>query len=369
MHIRRGVLTPLVIALVIIAAVWLAPVLAQQQQQPPKVDKKVDQGQKFDIQQVVLAADAAKAGTLVSDIPASFRFDFLKAQEGRTYVPFTVTIPAEDMPASRSLNMFVRVVNKALGAAPPLPGDAKKDSKDAKNQPKNPHPEYVFQQLYLVNPPAAAPGQPYRFNRAFAVPAGEYDVYVIVKERLPYDAKDREKTPTKTGAIKQAVTVPNYWTTELMTSSVILAEKVEGLSQPLTRQEQEEQPYTFGMTQITPASSPKLSKKGELSLVFLVYNTGLDANKKPDVTIEYTFNQKVAGAENGEKFFNKTNPQVFSAATLPPQFDPAMGHQLVAGQSVPLGSFPEGEYRLEVKITDKLTGKTLTQNIQFFVAA
>ena len=200
MHIRRWVLTPLVIALVIIAAVWLAPVLAQQQQQP-KVDKKVDQGQKFDIQQVVLAADAAKAGTLASEISASFRFDFLKAQEGRTYVPFTVTIPADEMPASRSLNMFVRVVNKALGAPPPLPGDAKKDSKDAKNQPKNPHPEYVFQQLYLLNPPAAAPGQPYRFNRAFAVPAGEYDVFVVVKERLPYDAKDREKTPTKTGAI------------------------------------------------------------------------------------------------------------------------------------------------------------------------
>jgi hypothetical protein len=369
MHIRRWVLTPLFIALVIIAAVWLAPALAKQQQQP-KVDKKVLQAQNFDIKQVVLAADAAKAGTLASDIAASFRFDFLKAQEGRTYVPFTVTIAPDDMPVSRSLNMFVRVVNTALVAPPPLPGDAKKDSKDAKNQPpKNPHPEYVFQQLYLVNPPAPAPGQPYRFNRAFAVPAGEYDVYVVVKERLPYDAKDREKTPTKTGTIKQAITVPNYWTTELVTSSVILAEKVEGLSQPLTRQEQEEQPYTFGMTQIIPASSSKLSKKGELSIVFLVYNTGLDANKKPDVTIEYGFYQKVADAEKGEKFFNKTNPQVFSAATLPPQFDPAMGHQLVAGQSVPLGSFPEGEYRLEVKVTDKLTGKTLTQNIQFFVAA
>jgi hypothetical protein len=370
MHIRRWVLTPLVIALFIIAAVWLAPAIAQQQQQPPKPDKKVVQGQDFDIKQVVIAADAAKAGTPASDIAASVRFDFLKAQEGRTYVPFTITIASDDMPASRALNMFVRVVNTALVVPPPLPGDAKKDSKDAKNQPpKNQHPEYVFQQLYMVNPPAAAPGQPYRFYRAFAVPAGEYDVYVVVKERLPYDAKDREKTPTKTGTIKQAVTVPNYWTTELVTSSVILAEKVEGLSQPLTRQEQEEQPYTFGMTQIIPASSPKLPKKGELSIVFLVYNTGLDANKKPDVAIEYAFYQKVADAEKGEKFFNKTNPQVFSAATLPPQFDPAMGHQLVAGQSVPLGSFPEGEYRLEVKVTDKLTGKTLTQSMQFFVVA
>ena len=65
-----------------------------------------------------------------------------------------------------------------------------------------------------------------------------------------------------------------------------------------------------------------------------MYNTGLDANKKPDITIDYGFYQKVADAEKGEKFFNKTNPQVFSAKTLPPQFDPAMGHQLVAGQEL-----------------------------------
>ena len=367
MLIRRWVLTPLVIALFIIAAVSLAPVLAQQQQ--PKVDKKVEQGQKFDIQDVVKIADAAKAGPPAADIEASFRCDFLKAQEGRTYVPFTITIAPDQMPASRSLNMFVRVVNKALEGAPAAPAAAaKKDSKD-KTAPANPHPEYIFQQLYLLNPPAAAPGQPYKFSRAFAVPAGEYDVYVVIKERLPYDAKNREKTPTKAGAVKQAVTVPNYWTDDLVTSSVILAEKVEGLSQPLTRQEQDEQPYTFGMTQIVPASNTKLTKKGELSVVFLVYNTGLDANKKPDITIEYGFYQKVADAEKGEKFFNKTNPQVFSAATLPPQFDPAMGHQLVAGQSVPLGSFPEGEYRLEIKVTDKLTGKSLTHNMQFFVVA
>ena len=152
MHIRRWVLTPLVIALFIIAAVSLAPVLAQQQQQPPKVDKKVDQGQKFDIQEVIKVADAAKAGTPPADIAASFRCDFLKAQEGRTYVPFTITIAPDQMPASRSLNMFVRVVNKALEGAPAAPAaDAKKDSKD-KNAPKNAHPG--------VRVPAAVPAEP-----------------------------------------------------------------------------------------------------------------------------------------------------------------------------------------------------------------
>jgi hypothetical protein len=34
---------------------------------------------------------------------------------------------------------------------------------------------------------------------------------------------------------------------------------------------------------------------------------------------------------------------------------------------VPLTSFPEGDYRLEIKISDKASGKTLTKDINFTV--
>jgi hypothetical protein len=36
---------------------------------------------------------------------------------------------------------------------------------------------------------------------------------------------------------------------------------------------------------------------------------------------------------------------------------------------VPLASFPEGDFRLEIKITDKVSGKTMTQNANFSVVA
>jgi len=87
---------------------------------------------------------------------------------------------------------------------------------------------------------------------------------------------------------------------------------------------------------------------------------------KPDVTVEYNFYQKPAGAP--EKFFNKTNPQALNAQTLPPNFDLAAGHQLQSGQAVPLASFPEGDYRLEIKVTDKIANKTLTREINFTVS-
>ena len=170
------------------------------------------------------------AGQPAADITMTFRNDFLKAQEGKTYVPFTVTFDQAQAPAGKVGDACSsRVVSKALVAAAP-PADAKK-GKQGRQGRKNLHPEYVYQDASFITltPPASAT-EPYRISRAFAVPAGEYDVYVTLKERLPVDAKDREKTPTKTGVLKQTVTVPNFWTDELATSTVIVADKVEPLN-------------------------------------------------------------------------------------------------------------------------------------------
>lgn len=361
---RRWGLTPLVIILCILSAVAFVPVVAQQQAQ--KVDKKVLKAQEADLDAIVRASNAVLMGQdpAPTDYALTFRSDFLKAQDGKTFVPFTVTVDPSQVPAGQSVTFFVRVVAKTPPAAPAP--DARKDDKNKKGA----GPEFVHQDASFIT--AAAPakaGDPFKISRAFAVLPGEYDVYLALKERLPLDAKNREKTPTRTGIVKQTLTVPNFWTDDLLTSSVLVADKVETLTEPLTREQQIEQPYTFGMTQITPALANRFPKKGEISLVFLIYNTAMGADKKPDVSVDYNFYRKDAAAENGEKFFNKTNPQVFSSKTLPPQFDPALGHQLVAGQSLPLGSFPEGEYRLEITVTDKLSGKSITHNVSFTVTA
>lgn len=356
MHIRRWVLTPFAAALVLASAASMDPVQAQ------KVDKKVEKAKTEEIQGILMIANAVAQGQPApADITMTFQNDFLKAQEGRTFVPFTLVIPADQAPL-KPMAMYLRVTAKpAPGAAPaPAPDPKKKDD-------KNRAPQYAFEDAYFldVKPPAA--GQPYRVSRAFSVPAGEYDVMVVLREHGVLGEKKDKNAVFKAACLKQAVTVPDFWNDSVSTSSVILAESVEPLSAPLTREELIQQPYTLGSTKITPALSNALGKKGELSVVFIVYNTKLDANRKPDVSVEYSFYQKVAAAENGEKFFNKTNPQNFNAATLPPQFDPAVGHQLVAGQSVPLASFPEGDYRLEIKVTDKLAGTNITRNLPFSV--
>ena len=90
---------------------------------------------------------------------------------------------------------------------------------------------------------------------------------------------------------------------------------------------------------------------------------GLDPAGKPNLTLEYEFHRNEGGAE---KFFNKTNPQQVNASNLPPQFDPSK-FPVPGGITVPLATFAEGEYRLNVKITDKAAGKTLSRDIKFSV--
>jgi hypothetical protein len=202
-----------------------------------------------------------------------------------------------------------------------------------------------------------------RVSRSFAALPGTYEMTVVVKEATPEKAP-KNAPPLKTSVLKKTIEVPDLWNGELNTSSVFVG-RIDPLPAPLTPQQQMERPYAIGGMEITPEVSTKFTKKAELSTFMLIYNPKTNADNKPDITVEYNFYAKEAGAE---KFFNKTNPQNLNAQTLPPQFDFAAGHQLQAGQAIPLGSFPEGDYRLEIKVTDKLADKTLTRNVNFSVA-
>ena len=83
----------------------------------------------------------------------------------------------------------------------------------------------------------------------------------------------------------------------------------------------------------------------------------------PDVTVEFDF-YRVGPA--GESFFNKTAPQEFNAETWPAGVPVTGG--LPSGQSVPLASFPTGDFRLEIKITDNTAEQMLTREMRFNVS-
>jgi hypothetical protein len=373
---------------VIVAAVLFLTcgTLASAQKPAAKADPKADAAaqaqalaQQQEAESLVRIADAAMSGQPApSDFPIQFQNDFLKAQGTRVWVPIILTLDPAKVP-SGALTLYLRVTPRGTTAPPaaaaPAPADkGDKSSKDKKKDSKTPAPapapaagpNYPFEDMSMLNLAPAAPGQPLRIQRGIGVPAGSYDLYIVLHERAATPAPAGAPAPGgKTSVLKQALDVPNYAAGELSTSTVILAERVDQLAAPISPDQQSEHPYAFGQTEIVVSPDHKFKKPQELIVLLQIYNPMLTPEKKFHLEATYTFFRQDAGTE---KRFNSTEPQTFSSESMGAGFDPSGNSSIQAGQGVPLQSFTEGSYRLEIKITDKLSSKVLTQNVNFTVA-
>jgi hypothetical protein len=330
---------------------------------------KGDAAQQADMNALIVAVDALMAGNAGENtLPLKWeQHHFIKALGTKTYVPFSLTIDPPAFTTSTTVGFYIRVAKHGETApAPAPPAEAKKDKDKDKTAAAAAPPQYPFDYGFVMDVPPAAPGQPQRLRRAFDVEPGEYDVYIAVREKAK-DASTPEAS-LKSGTLKHTITVPAYNNTELTTSSIIVAEKVDVLSAPLSSDHQGENPYTFGQVKLTPSVTNKFTKKDDLNVFFWIYGEQMDpATKKPNMTVDFNFSRKLP--EGGEKFFNRTEPEELSASTLPPTLDFSAGPQPLPGSlQVPLGSFPEGDYHLEIKMVDKVSGKTLSRDVTFTVA-
>jgi hypothetical protein len=317
------------------------------QKADPKKEVKRTKAEQVDIDTLVTVVDAAAAGraAAASDIAVTWDSShFFRAPDGSTYMPFTVTVDKSKI-ASPTAALYIRVASKAEAAAAAA-APAKGNNKD-KNAAVHAWEKFDFALL----------GPDGKLARYIQVKPGDYDLYVAVKDKGTVEKVDKNYTP-RVGILKKDVTIPDFNTPGLATSSMLLSTGIQPASAGVTA---DDDPYVFGQMQIVPSRDGKYKKADTLSVVYWVYGATGDAAGKPDLTIENSFNQKTA---DGEKFFNKTQPQSLNAQS---PYNVSMG--VPNFLEVPLASFTPGDYRLEIKITDKASGKTVTQNVNFSVAA
>ena len=395
MQVRRVLALSVAILVVAVAS----PVIAQRDNDKNKQQPARSANEQADVQALVQAVELALLADVGITVPAPgapppaappaskpltlgapdstqgevpIKWDsnhFVKGQTD-TYIPFTLQLDKASLPAGAALWVRVVTVDQAASLAQQVTAMAKQQQGNNKNQPPA-RTMFAWDNGSFVDVPEGG-----KLQRAIQLKPGQYVAYIAVKEKSPAAAgnqrnNDRNRNdknpppaaaPGKVGLLRHEITVPDFGQGDLTTSSVIVARSVEQVAAAPT--DQESNPYVFGPMRIVPSPDGKFGKSAELSVIFWIYGAQAAASGKPDVEIAYNFYQKMG---DSEKYFNKTAPQQLNAQTLPPEFSVAAGHQLPGSLVVPLTSFPAGDYRLEIKISDKASGKSVTQNANFTV--
>jgi hypothetical protein len=244
---------------------------------------------------------------------AVLRTDALQAQADKAIMAFGLTLDPSKAPSGKVF-MIWRV----------LPAGA--DPKDKKVVP-------VFENFSTVTLEGTSPF----IGRLFLAPAGKFDVLIGAHELVEGKAS---KSPVS--VFRQTIDVPALTGGDLMVSGlyVFRARKYDA---PLA--DIMEHPYGTPEEESLPLTNPTLSKTEPLRINGMIFNaTGR-------VGVEYQ-----AFKDGATEPFKK-----WAAAEI----DPA--RQGIPDR-VPLTDFEPGKYRLEIKLTDKGSGKTLTESLAFSVS-
>jgi hypothetical protein len=348
------------VAFALACTVTLVDASSQQNRFDRRSQDRLDDAQRKEAEALLNLADTAMSGRISSDFAIRWSNDFFKAQNG-TFVPFTVTIERSSLTASNGL-MYVRAARREGTATRARDGVIR----------------YPFDVIFPV-PLTAPAGQPVRITRGFAVAPGDYDVYVALREQSadPFESRGH----LKAAVLKQPLTVPDFWTGGLTTSTVMLADQIDAVVAPVTGDDVLERPYVVGNQEIHRAVDSRFRRDRELIVVFLIYNAAASRGRDFDIEVDYHLFRRdpAAPAETappdgarpparaGERYVTHTSPQRFRPSMMGTEFDPATG-PILAGQGILLSSFQEGEYRLGITVTDLLSRQSLSRDVTFSVA-
>lgn len=258
--------------------------------------------------------DAFAGKAVGNDLGLKFvRTDALQAQADKSIMAFGVTVDPAKAPSGK-----VFLIWRALPAGA--------DPKDKKVQP-------IFENFSTATLDPATPF----IGRLFLAPAGKVDLLVGAHELV-----EGKGSKAPVSVIRQTVDVPALTGGEFMLSNLFIF-RSKKYDTPLT--DIMEHPYGTPEEENLPLTDPTLAKTEPLRISGMIFNaTG-------KVAVEYA-----AYKEGASEPFKR-----WAAAEI----DPA--RQGIPDR-VPLTDFEPGKYKIEIKLTDKGSNKTLTESLPFTVS-
>lgn len=262
-------------------------------------------------------------------LPFLLRTDYIKITDDTDLVPFTIQIPDSTMTFQEANGVQQGKIN-VFGRISTLSGRVVD----------------TFENTVALNIPAELmpqfTGKTSRYWHGALLKPGRYKVNLVLKD---------VNSPDKMGTLETAITVPNFGSTNLATSSIMLADQI----QPVPAKEVGAGEFIVGDTKVRPVVGQRFSRQQRMGIWMQVYNLKLDEKThKPNATIDW----QVEDLANHKLLLNsvESSNAVVDAS-----------EQLTLEKTLPLASLAPGAYRLTVKITDHLAGRTVAPESTFIV--
>ena len=176
------------------------------------------------------------------------------------------------------------------------------------------------------------------YQKAVALAPGRYRVDVII----------RDIASGATGVRHIGFEVPKYDAAKLSTSTLILAAKLEGLG---------EQPavgmFTIGNVKVIPNVSGSYRRGSPVGVYMQIYNAGIDQTTlRPSVDVEYVLMKD--GKELGKQLEDWRGSS-------------DSGQRLTLARLLGSSGLTPGDYALEVRVRDRVSGQNLVQSAKFSI--
>ena len=176
------------------------------------------------------------------------------------------------------------------------------------------------------------------YQKAVPLTPGTYKVDVIV----------RDTTSGATGIKHLGFTVPKYDQQKLSTSTMILAAKLESLTdQPAVGQ------FVIGTTKVIPNVAGIYHRGQPVGVYIQIYNAGIDQTTlRPSVDVEYAL------LKDGKEVGKQTEDWRGMSDS---------GQRLTLARLIDTRALPAGEYEVAIRIRDRVTGQSLAPSQKFSV--
>jgi GWxTD domain-containing protein len=176
------------------------------------------------------------------------------------------------------------------------------------------------------------------YQKAVALSPGRYRVDVIV----------RDIASGATGVRHVGFEVPKYDPAKLSTSTLILAVKLQGLGdQPAVGM------FTIGNVKVIPNVSGSYHRGAPIGIYMQIYNAGVDQTTlRPSVDVDYVL------TKDGKEVAKQVEDWRGNSDS---------GQRLTLARLLDSRNLTPGDYSLEVRVKDRVSGQALVQSAKFTI--